>query len=246
MFIFLVIVFFISCEDFAKVSYLTINIPSLEQSHRWDSQRARNIFFINKARITQETHNLDERTVQIFADKTGIIPVLSCVKIDTVDFGIQQCPLALGGVFPFDASEKGLMLNPLHKAQVAQLLLLLFMQSVDIQQINVSHLYKSIGTRSPDAPFDFLKFYEYLTHGTLHSWGIKPQEDIEVFLPVSKTNWISTSFWVDNIYGVSEKLEKMHSVLLYPGKWIFVSEHVPNDILFIYVDRNKYYSISKQ
>lgn len=203
------------------------------------------LFFIRDNTIVSRTFSPDTTDTTIAVQKTGVIPVLLCEQFFTQKVSITECPYSQGGVFPFITSTDThyiFSLHTQHHAQVAQLLLKLFVQHTNIQLLNVKKLYDAINKYSPSQPIDIQKVQDYVKKGNLSSWAIRSMTSHTLTTEgIPSFHWISTSYWVPDI-------DTNHDTMLfYSGRWLFIKKDISTldntqgegvPLLWIYVDEH--------
>lgn len=220
-------------EDLLDKSFLQISIPQNISDYSWAADTQRVLFFVKDHTVETETFASSESEVMLYTEKTQNIPVLACILFKTSVINLQDCNFALGGVYPFDAHDGILSLKSLHHADVAQILLTLYQQQVNIHTINIHKLYATIDKKIPESPINTDKFFEYVIKNKLSYWGIKSLDTVMVILPTISHEWISCNNWVAHI------LPSTNTIMTYPGKWRFVRKDSADVQAVIYIDKNQ-------
>ncbi len=195
------------------------------QKKQWRGFTKRKIYYISTSgQQGVVAEDVARKYKKLLVYRGGALPVLACLVVDErfspASFGSAGCPLAAGGVYPYDKTKIGaLRLSYGNKAIMARLILLFHQRGGKIRVLNTNKLYKVISATSFFIDSDV--FFRSLARNKLSRYSIKKQKFFTVPVPVEARTWLRS--WIPVSYKGFSLVQERAQIPM--GAWIFLNPH---------------------
>lgn len=235
-----------SCLDILQSKQLQVRVPDIPASHKWRGQKHWTLYFIQKdARIgTAKIPKNSSVKIEIYKQQNA--PLLACLEYEELinlesarDPGTLHlhCSFAAGAIDPYDTSSATITLKFGATAQVAEILLLLYVRGANIELLNDRKLLTTIESKLDGQPLQKKEILQDLASNTFSYWSIKEKEAYTVTLDNVQDHWHSNSLHIPNFSSETKTLP-----LYYPGTWYFINTRTGSVVYFILSREGKLFS----